>query len=280
MGRGVFVRLFWILLWLGVFACCATSSLAQGAVYFLNVPESIRTPGTIHSTAVGAGERSRVFFHYCNKTGKDQKFTLDIEEEMGSLRTGIATAFFPGEAGTKGMNRFLADKPHKGKASLVTVVKRGWTVSGVVEGVSEKPSKIVATMGEGPLLSNIQYITSPYLFWQDVRPITHGETVKFRIGERIEGHIAGDYGSTIRVGVVQKAEKESVLTVSVSPRGGDLVFVYNYLGKILNTPTLRAKRDKKLFSRKVAPGETVTLDAFPIGGYNYPVEVIFRLGGV
>ena len=254
-------------------------AVPQGTVYFLNVPESINRPGIVMTQTLRPNERARIFWHYKNDTGHEQLFVLSAEGETRNLRVGFAASPSPPAAGREAMLRFQRSDPPEKPVRLITQVRvgRGETISGVAEGVWSQSAALLAQMGEGEALEDIARITSPFLFFEEQCQVGVGQAGRIRIGESKPGHISGDYGSTIRVTATYQGKKRAKVRLSFSPRGGPLTLVYRYNGEVRQSPPVRAKGEQRLLDVWLEPGESVSLDVYPLGGFNYPVEFRYRV---
>ena len=254
-------------------------AVPQGTVYFLNVPESIKRPGVLMTQMLRGNERARIFWHYKNDTGQEQVFLLSVEGESRLLRVGHAVFGSPSAAGTEAMLRFQRSDPLNRPARLVVRVRvgRGQTISGVAEGVWNQQSALVARMGNGAEVAGIVRITSPFLFFEERCRVSSEQMGYIRVGESKPGHIAGDYGSTVRVTATYQATKRGRVRISFSPRGGPLTLVYRYNGEVRQSPRVRAKAEQRLMDVWLEPGTSVSLDVYPMGGFNYPVEFRYRV---
>jgi hypothetical protein len=254
-------------------------TVPQGTVYFLNVPETIKRPGLVMTQTLRANERARIFWHYKNDTGREQLFLLKTEGECRLLRVGYAVSGSPSVAGTEAMLRFQRSVPLDRPVCLVVRVRvgRGQTISGVAEGIWGQPTPLVAQMGEGAEVAGIARITSPFLFFEERCQVGPGQMGRIRVGEAKPGHIAGDYGSTVRVTAVYQGKKRGRVRISFSPRGGPLTLVYRYNGEVRQSLRVRAKSEQHLMEVCLEPGESVSLDVYPMGGFNYPVEFRYRV---
>ena len=248
----------------------------QGTIYFLNVPETIRKSGVVNEQKIQDSGRSRIFWHYRNGTGKTQQFTLQVSEKTVGLRMGQGVSFSPPTAGTQAMMRFLQSSP-RSEAYLKTSVSvpKGYTVSGVAEGHWKTGAIIKASLGKGAPVPGIEKIVSPYLFVDNCVTLTSNQAAHLKVGQNKPGHIPGNYGSTVRVSVQSKLPKRIKIRVAFSPRGGPLNLVYIYNGKIACSPRIAAKKEHTLFHAWVDPGQKISLDIYPLGGFNYPAEIRF-----
>jgi hypothetical protein len=254
-------------------------TVPRGTVYFLNVPESVRRPGIVMNQVLRPSERARIFWHYKNDTGREQLFVLTSEGDARNLRTGFAVSSSPSAAGTAAMLQFQHSDPSEKPLRLEVRARvgRGQTISGVAEGVWGQSSTLVAQMGEGKELHGIVRIISPFLFVEERCHVSAGQMGRIRVGESRPGRIAGDYGSTIRVTAIYHGKKHGKVRISFSPRGGPLILVYRYNGKVRQSQRVRAKGEQRLVDVWLKPGELVSLDIYPLGGFNYPVELRCRV---
>lgn len=287
----------WILSLLAFFFWCG-ESLAEppsGTLYFLNEPESVCKPGTVARQPLLRKGRARIFFHFRNCTGKAQVFTLAVNKtvnktangteskagealeimEARQVRAAFAVDGEPEQAGIRAAHAFMTQNPAKGGISLRVRVEPLQTVSGIAEGTCDEEGVILAQMGEGDVVRGMKVVANAWIFESFERKMGSSASWKLRLGEDREGRIAGDYGSTLRVGVENVSGKTSRLRIVVSPRGGDLALAYRDQHRVLRTPMLAARSRRELLSRVLRPGEKFSLDLIPAGGFNYPVE--FRL---
>lgn len=245
------------------------------ALYFLNVPETVRHPGELAAFDVPAGQRVRVFFHYRNATGHRQPFTLRFSTPPAREHAGFALSLKPGKAGSLAVAQFLAGTVFQGDIRLSVPSEQ--TVSGIIEGTTRKSTRICAQLGEGGPLAGRRVLIEPVV----ERTLTlalsaEGATGTARIGDGPHT-IDGDYGMTYLVKVISRATRPLRLTAWVSPRGSELAFAYALEDQVTLTPVLPAYSVTPLFSRTVQPGEVITLRLIPTGGYSLPIEVRFAL---
>jgi hypothetical protein len=248
----------------------------EGMIYFLNIPETIRKPGIIHEQKILKDGRSRIFWHYKNSTNSAQQFNIRLSEKNAGTRFGQSVSSSPPTAGTRAMLNFLKSSPRPEKyLNETVVVPRGYTVSGVAEGIWNKGATIKANLGKGNKVPGIVQVANPHLFVEQVAVLSSTKTVKLSIGQNKPGHISGNYGSTIRTSFKSNLAIKTKIRVSFSPRGGPLNLIYIYNGKVICSPRVAAKKDYTLFYVWLSSGQQVNLDVYPLGGFNYPVEIRF-----
>jgi len=255
------------------------SSTPRGVIYFLNVPETIKKPGVLMSQKINPLERSRIFWHYKNATGRSQLFELSADGIAKHYRAGFHVSSVPANAGTEGMMNFQRFLPSitGQRISIKAWVPSGYTISGVAEGVWDKASNLVAKLGAGPEVDGIAKIISQHLFLEEKIIFSAAQQGVFRVGESRPGHIPGNYGSTIRLWARYYGPIRKKARISFSPRGGNAVLIYRLDGRLVRTSKARAKSDYFLFYKWLNPDESFYIDVYPIGGFNYPLELRVRV---
>jgi hypothetical protein len=215
---------------------CFADSSSKGTVYFLNVPETIKTAGVVRTQMIRGGEISRIFWHYKNATGATQKFSLVISGDVSALHSGQYVSSMPGIAGTEAMYSFLNNKPASGQLALNIDVPNGKVVSGIAEGIWTVDSALTASMGSGMEVSGIKNATNPHLTVDSFCTVSRiGKTIKLRLCGDKPGHLAGDYGSMQRITIESKIDKKIILKVAFSPRGGEASCIYEINGRVVKT---------------------------------------------
>ena len=249
-------------------------------LHYLNIPESVRVPGIIGQGVILPGAHARIFFHFANKTSGDLTFKLSTDEMLKNHKSSLSTEYFPGDAGSKAVSRFLWDHSIASPAriDLSQVVKPGWTISGIVEGDATKVTSYVASLGDGPVVPGMVTLTSNLPEWCSSFTLLDQQTKRILIGEKHSG-IDGDYGCTDIIQIKSGAKVARKLKITISPRGGSASVPYTINNNLRNTGLLQA-RSKNVIYCPINPGETLTFTTIPAGGFNYPVRIEVSLSPV
>lgn len=239
----------------------------HGAVYYFNNPESVKSPGVLGEATLPANEPARLFFHFVNKTGHAQPFSVVADANWNVSNSGFGLDADPGKAGREAVTHFLAGH-HPAPAAIQ--VQPGQTVSGIMDCLPAASTHVICSMGTGPTHWNVQVANNP-LEVQDT-DLALG-TVSLTFGKDSPGAVDGCYGTTVRLRFHNRTVKPVKATFSVSPRGGGLTFVYLFNGSVFMTNEIPARGHEQLFTTAVAPGGMIVLDTIPTGGYSYPVKI-------
>jgi hypothetical protein len=234
---------------------------------------------------VPARSRARIFFHFKNATGAAQTFRIAVSgSAFANARWGFANDPEPGIAGSCAAEKFFAaeDRTRDPQGvSLSTRVPSGSTVSGILEGVpiSSEGATVQAAMGDDRHDAGTWRVEKSRHVEIDHHLLCGlGTSTAVRVGasESSPDRVSGDYGSTVRLHITNGAATPQKVRIGISPRGGELSFVYRVNGVVRRTPVIAARADVGLLSLVLAPHATLVLETMPSGGWNYPVEVRVR----
>ena len=222
------------------------------------------------------GVKARIFFHYRNATGHQQQFWLRTTAPVRNARWGWSIAHVPGHAGSAAAKVFFSRSParYPRVIYLTGSLQKGMAVSGILEGAPTTSARVLCRLGAGqPVASSRVRVTEAIQWNMNLDLSARRRYAAVRIGERRQGHINGDYGATIRVRT--RVPRPWRMDVAMSPRGGDIRFVYRHNGVVHMLPGCQAYRRYKLYSVHIHASDT--LEIIPVGGYCYPVEITYRL---
>lgn len=252
-----------------------TASALPERLYYLNQPESIRQSGFLGQFVSPDGlQRSRVFFHFINKTGRRQNFVLHFDKGVKDFRFGYGISSSPGGAGKEAVKQFMLDSPTDkfGGVNFSMPVNPGAVISGICEGVTASNTNVVSFFGAEKNSFKNQVVESPNVNETKNIIIENNKVFKFRIGTKRDNLISGDYGTTFHFKVTSKVSGKKLL-VFVSPRGGHAALFFARGDDFISTPVIGAKQTRKLFEAPIKPGETLNFDTMLPGGYAYPLEI-------
>lgn len=244
-------------------------------LYYLNKPESVRQSGIVGQFVSPSGiQRSRVFFHFINKTGKKQNFVLHFDKGVKDFKFGYGISSSPGAAGKAAVKQFMLDAPIDkfGGINFSVTVNPGAVISGICEGITTSNTNVVSFFGAEKNTLKSQVIESTNVSETKNIVIENNKVFKHRIGTKRDGLISGDYGTTFHFRVTSKTSGKKLI-VFVSPRGGHAALFFTRNGSIISTPVIGAKQTRKLFETPIKQGETVDFDTMLPGGYAYPLEI-------
>lgn len=254
---------------------CASLSLAS--YVFLNLPESIREAGYTASFDVVKDEKTRVFFHFCNKTKEDLYFTAP-NVNMYDAKYGVNVNYSPGVAGARAVYAFYKSKPSNIDSIKILVPSRQ-TISGIIEG---KPKDIrwmsYFNSPSDMLLNQVLKVKKVGDFELVDSTIVHDLQFKndrayVRFGHEDMQGFKGSFGVSHKFRLANNTDKNQSYEVKVSPRGGNLIFAYNSAEGAKHTPLLLAKRWYSIEKVALKPKEEWWMENIVTGGFNYPVQI-------
>ena len=241
---------------------------------YLNNPETIKSPGLVHSQSFKKNSNVRYFFHYKNGTKKPMLFVIKSNNKLENLKKSINTDFRPEIAGAKSAERFLSSTPQNSIVNFSSSIMPECTVSGILEANFEKNDSIEYYFDNKNEISkfNVYQEIYNYNYSYDV---SLNSKVDYRLGENIENTVKGLYGSNINIKITPK--ESGILKLSFSPRGGTGLLVFSNKGKIYSTKLYNAKSFNEAFVCNVEKNVAETFTFIPLGGLNYPIQLSFSL---
>ena len=250
-----------------MFLISATWASTPNTLIFLNQPESVYHTGVLGRIEVTAGEHYRVFFHYVNKTKTKQIFQITgpLQQTVG----GTSVQEFPGPAGSAAAALLLDQMP--ASFPIKTMVMVGQTVSGVIDGIASKNGSVIAQLGASTkMINGSKVVLSPYV-WQNVEVNNSLPSVAFSLGQDI-APIFGSYGAMFHFEVTNPSKHTQKVTITFSPRGGDMILAYQLQGHTHTSPMIAGRHIGVLFSGKLHPGDKLNFNTVNAGGWNFPVR--------
>jgi hypothetical protein len=274
-------------MWLGAFLFGTvayfqntTISVPSEKLYYLNSPESILKSGLLGSIVTPDKEqKTRVFFHFVNKTHKKQQFVIHFNHGIKNYRFGYGISSEPGCAGVGGVKHFFDCKPVDkiGGVCFSTMLESGETISGICDGFTEANTTIESFFGNNKHIFPNKVSESNNVTEQiELFPSVIKSDV-IRLGTHRNNFVDGDYGTTFKFVIKPVMIKASVIEISISPRGGraSMCFIQNGLVKL--TPVVPTKHTLIIYKQTINPGESFIFETILPGGYSYPVEMHFSI---
>ena len=241
---------------------------------YLHNPETIKSPGLVHSQTFQKNSNVRYFFHYKNGTKKPMLFVIKSNNKLENLKKSINTDFRPEIAGAKSAENFLSSTPQNIALNFSSSVMPECTVSGILEANFEKNDSIEYYFDNKNEISKFNIYQEVYNFNYSY-DLNLNSKIDYRLGENIDNTIKGLYGSNINIKIVPK--ESGILKLSFSPRGGTGLLVFSNKGKIYSTKLYNAKSFNEVFVCNVEKNVAETFTFIPLGGLNYPILLSFSL---
>lgn len=241
---------------------------------FMNNPETLKTTGILHQKKFSQDSTTRYFFHYKNGTNQPQKFKILSTATIRNIKFGCDIDERPEAAGPKALRKFLSSKNHDEKLNFTRVLKPNFTVTGIIEGEFKKDTNIKFQLGDTEKIIAKDKFQNEYSF--DINlGLDFFQTTKYRLGENIKGAIPGQYGSNVNL--IIKPANSGIMKFEFSPRGGQGLLIFTYRGRIFSTDVKSAYKKAEVMYIYVEKDRLETITFIPIGGFNYPIELIFSL---
>ena len=242
---------------------------------YLNNPETINKSGILHDKKFSQNTRVRYFVHYKNGTDKPQKFYMNSDLKVKSLKKSFNSNFLPEKAGAKSIKNFFTAKSQYAPLAVYCKLNPEDTISGIIEGEFQQNDRVVCRLGvEDNPINYLDVLQANYKLQKNLDLYMNIPT-SLNIGEKIDGTVLGQYGSDIKLYV--SPMKSGIMKMSFSPRGGDGLLVFSHRGKIIMTKFVSAKEESDVFSIKVEKNVPEVFTFIPIGGLNYPIRINFSL---
>ena len=273
-------------MWLAIsfgFLCLFQNELVSSPperLYYLNSPESMRKPGVVAQFSTpNISQKTRVFFHFINKTHQKQTWVLHFNHGVRDFRLGYGVAYYPGEAGAKGTANFYAAKPVNKNDGIELKVDLNPedTVSGVCEGVTVEKTDVVAYLGTKDTTLNYQVLNTENVVELNKFDLCEKVKKNIRIGTKRKGYIDGDYGTTFQFIVCPQIKHPSKLKIMISPRGGCASLCLFSNGLPTMSPVIGARQAWKAYEVDIKPGDNFSFETILPGGYAYPIEIRFSI---
>jgi hypothetical protein len=256
-------------------AMLLASAVAYSDLYFMNSPETLRSTGVLHNLSLKPNTKSRLFFHYLNKTGATQNFTIRSDKKI-LAQYGHAVSPDPSKAGLAAYNNLIGGKKKERKLDIVIVVPSGHTVSGMIDVNADEESKVVVALGQANTNINTTLFTAQSFFKQHLISLKGTDSQKIRIGNGVIGEFKGDYGTNHEIVARNDSKAPLEVEIYVSPRGGPINLGYVLNGTWRTTGLIPAYSNVRLAKVRLAPGQVLSLSHVITGGFNYPVEFAVR----
>lgn len=242
---------------------------------YLNNPETINKSGILHDKRYNTNTRVRYFVHYKNGTDKPQKFFMNSDLKVKSLRKSFNSNFLPDRAGANSIKNFFTAKTVNAPLAVYCQLNPEDTISGIIEGEFQKGDRVVCRLGvENNSIDYIDILQTNYKLQKNL-DLYMKIPASINIGEKIDGTVLGQYGSDIKLYV--NPMKSGVMKMSFSPRGGDGLLVFSHRGKITMTKFVSVKEELNVLNLKVEKNVPEVFTFIPIGGLNYPIKINFSL---
>jgi len=246
-------------------------------LYYLNYPESVRSIGTVaRFVTPTSAQKTRVFFHFVNKTHRQQPFVIHFKNNLKEFKFGYGVSESPATAGTTGAVNFLNSKPtdKEGGAKLEIMLKPGYTVSGMCDCVTLESTEVVSYLGD--TTQNLSYKVKESSNVTESLDVSYSPTYqKLRIGTKRDGMIDGDYGTTFRYRFTHPLSKAVLLRIVMSPRGGRLSLPFVSKDGVKVSPMIPARGRWAVYEVSIPPGGLFAFETVLPGGYCYPLELRF-----
>lgn len=245
---------------------------------FMNFPETVVEPGKLGSETIKKSSNTRIFFHYLNSTGRDQTFNIKFEGNFKNYKVGFSKNKEPGLAGSDAIFNFMRsnektiDNPH-----LKVNLPNKETISGIIETTMNPDDKWHIYMGEGDFVKGIKIIDTLFYHIDKNIVLNDSKTYTYRLGDNSKDLIPGHYGYDYTFNIKNETKEAKKLLCFLNPRGGDIVGVFDIEGKIIKTEIIDVRVDRKFYDQYLNPGDSVKIKYIPTGGYNYPIELKFKL---
>lgn len=242
---------------------------------YLNNPETITKSGVLHDKKYIQNTKVRYFVHYKNGTDKVQKFYMNSDFKVKSLKKSFNSNFLPEQAGAKSIKNFFTAKSQTAPLSVYCKLDPEDTISGIIEGEFQKGDRVVCRLGiENNPTNYLDILQANYKLQKNLDLYMNIQS-SVNIGEKIDGTVLGQYGSDIKLYV--NPMKSGTMKMSFSPRGGDGLLVFSHRGKIIMTKFVSVKDEEDVLSIKVEKNVPEVFTFIPIGGLNYPIRINFSL---
>jgi hypothetical protein len=242
---------------------------------YLNNPETINKSGVLHDKKFTQNTKVRYFVHYKNGTDKPQKFYMNSDLKVKSLKKSFNSNFLPEQAGAKSIKNFFTAKSQNVPLAVYCKLNPEDTISGIIEGEFQQNDRVVCRLGvEDNPTNYLDILQANYKLQKNLDLYMH-IPASVNIGEKIDGTVLGQYGSDIKLYV--SPMKSGIMKMSFSPRGGDGLLVFSHRGKITMTKFVSVKEESDVFTIKVEKNVPEVFTFIPIGGLNYPIRINFSL---
>ena len=242
---------------------------------YLNNPETINKSGVLHDKKYTHNTRVRYFVHYKNGTDKPQKFYMNSDLKVKSLKKSFNIHFLPDRAGAYSIKNFLTAKQTTAPLNVYSVLQPDETISGILEGEFQQNDRVVCRLGvENNPINCLDVLQLDYTLEKSL-DVYMKIPASVIIGEKIEGTVLGQYGSDIKLTVIPR--KSGLMKMSFSPRGGDGLLVFSHRGKITMTEVVSVKNESDVICFKAEKNVPEVFTFIPIGGLNYPIKINFNL---
>lgn len=274
-------------MWLGAFlfgivTCFQNTTISVPAekLYYLNYPESIHRSGLLGDvTTPNKEQKTRIFFHFVNKTHKKQQFVIHFDHGVRNYKFGYGVSKEPGCAGSIGVKHFFECKPVDKADGIYfsTMLGVGETISGICDGTTSSATKVESFFGCNK--NNFPHKISESVNVSEkieLYPSIDKPSV-VRLGTNRNHLVDGDYGTTFKFSIKPIISKNSTVEVSISPRGGRASICFLQNGLVKSTPVILAKHIYVFYRQIIKPGDCITFDTMLPGGYSYPVEIHFSV---
>jgi hypothetical protein len=242
---------------------------------YLNNPETINKSGILHDKKFTQNTRVRYFVHYKNGTEQTQKFYMNSNLKVKSLKKSFNSNFLPEQAGAKSIKNFFTAKSQNAPLAVYCKLNPEDTISGIIEGEFQQNDRVVCRLGvEDNPTNYLDILQANYKLQKNLGLYMH-IPASVNIGEKINGTVLGQYGSDIKLYV--SPMKSGIMKMSFSPRGGNGLLVFSHRGKITMTKFVSVKEESDVFTIKVEKNVPEVFTFIPIGGLNYPIRINFNL---
>jgi hypothetical protein len=242
---------------------------------YLNNPETITKSGVLHDKKYTQNTKVRYFVHYKNGTDKTQKFYMNSDLKVKSLKKSFNSNFLPEQAGAKSIKNFFTAKSQYAPLAIYCKLNPEDTISGIIEGEFQQNDRVVCRLGvEDNPINYLDVLQTNYKLHKNLDLYMNIQS-SVNIGEKIDGTVLGQYGSDIKLYV--NPMKSGIMKMSFSPRGGDGLLVFSHRGKITMTKFVSVKEEEDVLCLKVEKNVPEIFTFIPIGGLNYPIKINFNL---
>ena len=242
---------------------------------YLNNPETINKSGVLHDKKFLQNTRVRYFVHYKNGTEKSQKFFMNSDLPVKSLKKSFNSHYLPDRAGANTIKNFFTAKSSTSPLAVYCSLDPDETISGIIEGEFQKNDHVVCRLGvESNTINYLDILQTDYKLEKSLE-VYMKIPASVNIGEKLDGTVLGQYGSDIKLSVIPM--KSGILKMSFSPRGGDGLLVFSHKGKITMTKFVSVKDESDVLAIKVEKNVPEVFTFIPIGGLNYPIRLTFNL---
>ena len=242
---------------------------------YLNNPETINVSGILHDKKYNTTTKVRYFVHYKNGTDKTQKFFMNSDLKVKSLKKSFNSNFLPEQAGAKSIKNFFTAKSKDAPLSIFCKLEPEDTISGILEGEFQKGDRVICRLGtENNPIDYVDVLQANYKLQKNL-DLYMKIPASVNIGEKIDGTVLGQYGSDVKLYVIP--HKSGIMKMTFSPRGGDGLLVFSHRGKIIMTKFVPVKQESYVLCLKVEKNVPEAFTFIPIGGLNYPIRINFSL---